>query len=744
MKWDIIVNSSSAMLYVADLHLSPISHNIPYTPKSDEKLLNNTHQDNVKAYYKEIKSNFYNEAINAEYTHNWPIITNKDEIIDCYSNTYDMGCRRMRSYDLYKKQFEFLCPLWIEKLDGDIKFEISVKNIDSNTILSRNSLVLKTNGVASHDKFVNYFNDYLYDAGLIAGNDDLINVKFKNSTANITGLNVSNGLFETKNIDSLVGNLSIIERPLMETDNLIIKSFANNTLVAKQLLNFNLCFNIEDILTGSIVIMMSGRKISIAVNVYMGDKLLEKKDFYTDYEFIKKEIISNNPLLKEEINVLDYLHDYEAIDLIDKNKFSQNICHWSLCDNNEYIFNVYEGFSGMYIEEIIDKDGNKILNYHENEHQYGIAPNTIIKKANKNQNTTGWINYVEIMYWNEFYKYIGATDSMKSSATFVKDKYYINNIKYSNIPDFGEDGMYLIGMHVTEDIMTTISEIHYNFGLDSFDKLYNNLYILKKSNLMMLISTEADNLTFSLMKDIFFKCSLNNFDGISVEGVKNIKLLYELMCCKIDPEIVVFNSGLLWQPVESPSKESKEITYYKDTHSQNFVMRYDGKIKPTFTVNSNKKFVNAIYIKDYISNIEKSKYSSYLNTKYEPLYPSINYFTINKLNKWSYDVCPNTHIKENNTKNLIYKNPEYSWFNNGIMIILVPEIRYSYINSKQENGSYKDVKEIVKEYLHKFFDIEDFKTIDYILSRYNIINDWDYVSDKNVDDYKYNITLKLK
>ena len=31
--------------------------------------------------------------------------------------------------------------------------------------------------------------------------------------------------------------------------------------------------------------------------------------------------------------------------LIDKNKISPQICHWSLLDNNDYVFQLYDGFA---------------------------------------------------------------------------------------------------------------------------------------------------------------------------------------------------------------------------------------------------------------------------------------------------------------------------------------------------------------------------------------------------------------
>lgn len=322
MKWDLIIDSSQNTLYVSDFHLSPISNNTPYTYKSDEYLIKNKHQDNVKAYYAANKGHFYNSCLDSEFSHNWPIICNDNEHITTYSNTYDMGCRRSKRYNEYKKQFEFLCPLWIEHITDDIMFKINIKDVDSNTVLASNALVLTANDVTNnyHNKFIQYFNNYASDAGLYNGNDDVLNIVFKTNTATVTGLNVATGIFETQHISSLIDNITNREKPLMEFDNMLIQSFVSSTTICNQLINFNLCFNINDIMSGGITNMLNGEDVVISVDVYMGKQLLEKRDFYTEYNNINRAVKSEKETDIND-NVLNYLRDYEFIDLIDKNKF---------------------------------------------------------------------------------------------------------------------------------------------------------------------------------------------------------------------------------------------------------------------------------------------------------------------------------------------------------------------------------------------------------------------------------------
>jgi hypothetical protein len=208
----------------------------------------------------------------------------------------------------------------------------------------------------------------------------------------------------------------MIERPLMETDHIITKSFEDNLLICKQLFNFNICFNIDDILSGGITNILSGDEVTVSIKAYINGNELEKQDFYTEYEYINREVYSDVKTNKIKANVLDYLNDYKCIDLIDKNKFAQYICHWSLCENPNYIFNVYEGFSGLYI--LRNKTNN--LNFSdeyiicENEHQYGNATNTHVKQHDIVKNTVGWCNTTNILSWNNFYKYIKNTNKYKT------------------------------------------------------------------------------------------------------------------------------------------------------------------------------------------------------------------------------------------------------------------------------------------------------------------------------------------
>ena len=128
--------------------------------------------------------------------------------------------------------------------------------------------------------------------------------------------------------------------------------------------------------------------------------------------------------------------------MIAKNKFCQSRCHWSLNDNNDYIFNVYNGFSGFHIDKDTDTNTNtNVYHYYENNHQYGTTPNTLLDKYSKTDNSTGWINIENFkpskddgtIQYNEFYaNYIVDFKNKMYNGTLFYDNIYVNNIRYTS------------------------------------------------------------------------------------------------------------------------------------------------------------------------------------------------------------------------------------------------------------------------------------------------------------------------
>ena len=63
VKWDLVLNSSNSELYISDFHITPISNDLNYIHDNEEYLLNRTHQDNIKLFYKENSDIFYSKSL---------------------------------------------------------------------------------------------------------------------------------------------------------------------------------------------------------------------------------------------------------------------------------------------------------------------------------------------------------------------------------------------------------------------------------------------------------------------------------------------------------------------------------------------------------------------------------------------------------------------------------------------------------------------------------------------------------
>ena len=174
MKWDLVLSLFDDDIMINDFHLTPVNSNIPYNSMTEEQLLNYTHKENIIKFHKQIEGYFYDKYIPSELKHNWPIISEKP--IKSHDDTYMMGCRRSKYYSLYGKQFEFLCPVWLEQLRSPLRFTIKIKDMNGKLISSIDIDIVKK-GNTNHDKFVNYLYDYMKYIDLIGeGDDHVINI----------------------------------------------------------------------------------------------------------------------------------------------------------------------------------------------------------------------------------------------------------------------------------------------------------------------------------------------------------------------------------------------------------------------------------------------------------------------------------------------------------------------------------------------------------------------------------------
>jgi hypothetical protein len=479
--------------------------------------------------------------------------------------------------------------------------------------------------------------------------------------------------------------------------------------------------------------MILGRSVSIKIDAYIDDGQLEKRDFYTEYEFINKFNSINDKSDNDNDNVLNYLQDNKNIDLIDKNKFQQSICHWSLCDNNNYIFNVYNGFSGL-----INYNG-KVF---ENNHQYYNTPNLVLKEFNPAQNTIGWVNCVEIRDWKQFYnEYIRNINRNKNKAVFIDGhSNFINNVKY-DYSEYEITPFYLLGVKcLNTSVFNRIIERFSasRISLDPSNKLY---LIILDTNMLMLVTTDYNYLSFGKFKDYINAVTNEN---------EYFNCLKNLIKSVIYPDVIKFNRSLEIHAISDDNcilSNVQENKYYKKDNINDYVVRYSGKIKPTFTnINS------TLYYKDMINynDIESSVYKKYAYLG-DPLYPSIDYCAIKKIVNYNRNTLPTVPFISNNSEvkvNIYEPSYEYKWFDNSKCIVLVPIITDSYtIDTKTINDNIlleTVVDEKITETISKVYNITDTNLILYIKSLYTCINNLEYASLYNTDEYIYNLTLTLK
>jgi hypothetical protein len=224
--------------------------------------------------------------------------------------------------------------------------------------------------------------------------------------------------------------------------------------------------------------------------------------------------------------------------------------------------------------------------------------------------------------------------------------------------------------------------------------------------------------------------------------------LFEMLKSVVYPQIVKFDKSLLYHNVDNIYNGTLDISekvYIKnDTDVNNYVVRYDGKIKPTFISIHNDKYNNVLYYKDCISDSINTTtiYSTY-NKLGEPLYPSIGYCAIKSINNWNYNVLPLVNVTATSERINIFDNVyEYKWFNTNKCLVLKPTI--TAIKDVNNVNNNMNLDSVLNEIIADYYDIIDNEYVNYIKSLYTCNIDWDYVSDSNIGNYRYYISLELK
>lgn len=414
---------------VVDIQYVPISNHIPFNYNNPIDVLNYSHGDNVKALYNRISDDFFKEVVNpvlsVKQLHRYDTLTD-----DTHENTYEMGMKRLE-YKRYKKQFEFFCPVWCNNLNdlNHIKFIINLAN--------KNGRVMYSKVIQFSKDINNYIRNIYPSLGFdpsITTNEDLLYINFNEIQSHIKGLHVESGSLKTIDTSYVVNNLLYQERPVLETDNMLVELFAQNKTICTQLFNFSFVFNIEDFLPADMLKNLICERINAYVDVYYDKTKCPVKDIYSNYEFIPKYDIYTGKYTDDE-NVLDYMQDNKAIELINKNKLVQGTFHWVFQNNKNSIFNLYNGFAP------VNKNPNYVSGYAEDRFCTGIsndAPDVFTDEFNENKNPLGVFKYKDLTntYSNvDFYNEIIDDSNYYSvdlSDLDSKEYQYFGNILLSN------------------------------------------------------------------------------------------------------------------------------------------------------------------------------------------------------------------------------------------------------------------------------------------------------------------------
>ncbi len=736
VKWNLILDDNQeGGLYVREFDLTPISQYISYNYGQSIDILRYTHQENVRSLYKKIKGQFYEPCIDPSLKVTYPILGKNRNTKD---KTLDMGCSRI-SYQRYRKQFQLFCPLWLEEIKPNSKItfilHIStnfVKNdigmaIDTGNDIFTKSVVID---LTSDDRFSKYLHDYILYIGKGGDiGDDVMNINLTNKDkpeyGSVTGLHVVSGDIITKDITLFVPNLYERVRPMMEFDSLIIENFPNNELITKQLFNFNLLFNLSDILSSTILDMIDDSELNIYSEVIIDGKKLEKKDFYNNYDFIpnNNEYLNFSNITSNELksfkknsnNTFNYLRDQYCADFSILNKLSPDICHWSLRENNDYIFNLYPGFE------------NKNRMFYKN------MTNLWEEKYSEYNNVISWCkSKINISLYDIDQQLTSLYLDSNKFTTFNKSDFIIDN-KYNKEIININNPTYLLLMQVNMSITELEKKLKQLYPDNKYSVLNIDRPDDNKDDYIVLFNYIIPNSLIIFVKNInllSYKYIVNKLNipdnNDKITELKLFQNVRNILQNIIEPKFIYMHSSLNPHICNSPWITAEEVYYTKDDMTKNIVIRYDGKIKPTFTdLSNNILYQVKLTTEEEFNNNEIFKQG--IVNGIIPKYPSVGYYSLEPVTTYTRS----------------YHEGEDQWYDFSTIYNLKPEIILKINSKKKSDGIYYTIDELVREELKKIYPILSENNFNYIYNLYSYTSDYEYENELEDNDFKYLYTIKL-
>lgn len=758
MKWDLKLEGLGDDLYVTDFKISPVSDYTPFNRYEVRDSINYSILENIRSYFKKIQGSFYQECIDPSLSTLEPYIITGDEersqYKDMHNSVYEMGLKRA-SYSVHKKQFEFLCPVWLESNPKNLSFNISMKYHDKSgswrTALKK-TVHMSTSGQAYHDKFVSRLQEYFQT---INPDNNCITIDFNSQESYITGICAETGLIKTTSLINLPNNLLSQERLMMDFDNLILREYENRNMIVKQLINFNFVLDIDEFIPASLQHSAIGQDITLDVEVVMDDEVLKRRDLDCRYDFIPCKDTNGDDT---EINVFQEIRDNQNVDFTTKNKIQPSIVHWSLADYEEYIFNLYPGF-GCILK------GDKLNKIYQNAPDINIDPTT-----SEEAEITNSINWI---WWADDSLSIKNVNALKNIPARVADYYnvggeldeWVNNTRHKHHISLGDSSerICFVRYAATTEVMEAMDNITEIYTFDTEMPIGNwGLYWTNYYGNVVMVFVREDKLQHASFKK-FYNHLKSEFEnpgghGVNYEWMVALKKWMEEI---VEPSAFRFQERLGYIRADGPSL-SLEVQHYK-TSQQDYVVRYDGKIKPALISLSNtpsKLYTKEIVLKDDLSDSVYTKYNSY---GYEKKYPSIGYYSFESHDLQ--DVDGNMMLDGVNPTNGVDFPYEYKWFSNSSVIYTEPSLTFHILTEHQtesDSMSYQyqdrevivemggkdaldkdDMKELIIFTLEKYYGVETDKAR-YIYSLYTSSWDWEYKSLTDVKNYIYTIKLTIR
>ena len=828
LEWRFILGYRNGELVVKDLHIAPISRNIIYNNFVSENALNYPHRDNILKLYKKIAGEFFLKKTTPILKTDYPIHVDdvtKSPQTATMEQQYEMGARR-ENVGLYGKQFSFFCPFWMDSIkdftENGLRFVFCMTRPDTEIInpedpeeephqythgstedlLSPNNdgikMVLRISE-GCNTKIYNYIKEYIEAINL---NTDLININLSERTATVSGIDCESGDVVTKGVNNIITDLQYRERPMLEQMNMIMKLFSDNHIICKQLFNFRFFFDVDDLILDE-----SARKSLINApmiySVFMSNASdfdvrmkcsnIKLYDFLTNFDFLGKKRIDIDDVIEGKYrtsmatphgnyntNALDYLRDYECIDIIHENKINQQTCYWRLYDNPDQIFNFYKGLNYDVYKANTDSPPVKEL-VGNNDGMFDATPIMSTTSSSPGMFANNWVN---------FYDCVG-NDPLISSLTnlangeikmnndvwftqYVKPYYskfvinkdtkvfWMNLIKYdvTDSNNFAEK----IG-EFNDDVVIYMINILYNksgrFGCtikDYVEDNKHNFIIINIGGYDDLVDPPV-NTSECLSLNYFISHADELFPVGSPETDEVRELMIALSKTVVRPTKVTINKSLNYKTVEGPTVDVTEFKYVKRNDFCVQLYRYGGNLYPMFIPTRLEDGADKIYYNfrywvkqytDYYGSELGRVFIDNLPSKYKPTYPSIGYDSLNKeddrINYYDYDAkMADSNRSTNETYDYV---PEYQWYEASMLRKLKPSITIT-----EQDGAINNEDILLEDFCIQMYGEEPNENLknfvrQYIIKLYNKKITLESIPEKDGNEIKivnnYTIIYTLK